>query len=186
MRRLIILSTVALVGVAAISCGGGISTPEYADRVETLVVDMIDRLDALDLEYAAADDIAEIRHYAHERVEARERMLAGLEDLEPPAALEELHREAVEIMSLLTRAERDLADRVDEADDLASVRALWNTPEGVAASEATMRAFLLCEAAQARFDRTRSADEFEDMPWIPPEMKDVIDVAFNCRITDRR
>lgn len=162
------------------------STAEYAGQVETLVVDMIDRLDELDLQYQSADELAEVRRYAHLRVEARERMLAGLEDLEPPSDLEPLHTEAVGIMSLLTEAEMAMARRVDESDEFISVPTLWNTPEGVAASEATMRAFLLCEAAQESFDRTRAAEEFEDVPWIPPDMKNVIDVAFGCQFTDRR
>lgn len=186
MRRLVIVSVLALLGALAASCGGGMSTPEYADRVETLVVEMLDRLDGLDRDYTSAKDLAEVRHYAHERVEAREEMLEALEALEPPPALEELHEEAVAIMALLTRAESDLAERVDESDEFISVVDLWNTPEGYAASEATLRAFLLCEAAQANFDRTRDAGEFQDVPWIPPAMTEVIDVAFGCHITDRR
>jgi hypothetical protein len=186
MRRLGILSLVALVGASAASCGGRMSTAEYADQVETLVVEMLDRLDGLDLEYAAASDIDEVRYYAHERVDARERMLEGLEDLEPPEALEALHEEAVGIMTLLTRAERAMADRADASDEFISVHDLWNTTEGKETSEATRRAFLLCEAAQTTFDRTQSAEEFEGVPWIPPDMKDVIDVAFGCHFTDRR
>lgn len=185
MRRIVILSMVALVGIATTSCGG-VSTAEYAEEVETLVVDMIDRLDELDLRYESADEVAEVRQYAHLRVAARERMLAGLEDLEPPDDLEALHAEAVGIMSLLTEAEMAMADRVDESDEFISVPTLWNTPEGVAASEATMRAFLLCEAAQADFDRTRAAEEFKDVPWIPSDMKEVIDVAFGCQFTERQ
>ncbi|HSJ70073.1 MAG TPA: hypothetical protein VLA29_00310 [Acidimicrobiia bacterium] len=186
MRRIVILSMVTLLGIATTSCGGRVSTAEYAEEVETLVRDMIDRLDELDLRYESADEVAEVRQYAHLRVAARERMLTGLEDLEPPGNLEALHTEAVGIMSLLTEAEMAMADRVDESDEFISVPTLWNTPEGVAASEATMRAFLLCEAAQADFDRTRAAEEFKDVPWIPSEMKEVIDVAFGCQFTDRQ
>ena len=43
----------------------------------------------------------------------------------------------------------------------------------------------ICDAAQASIDATQDRDAFSDTPWIPPEMKEVIEVTFKCRAEDR-
>ena len=40
--------------------------------------------------------------------------------------------------------------------------------------------YILCRATQAEFDATQDREGFGSVPWIPPEMKEVIQVAFGC------
>jgi hypothetical protein len=72
---------------------------------------------------------------------------------------------------------------LDSDSDIASIwdmKLIWDTPEGVAARAADERAIVLCDAAQETLDSTDSRSELEGVPWIPPEMKRIVRVAFGC------
>ena len=103
----------------------------------------------------------------------------------PPESVADLHVEAIEILQRVTDAEGVLAMKVESAESFSDVSDLWDSPEGLAARAADQRAILMCEAAQDTFDRTQAGAEFEDVPWIPAELKQVVDVAFGCRVEDR-
>ena len=167
------------------ACGGGPSLTDYAEDVETLVATMNARLDELDAETEGTQDLDEIQRYAQQRVAARSDFLAGMQDLEPPDDVAELHGTALEIMERVTDAESVLADRVMDLESASGIDAIWETPEGVAARAADAQAIALCQGAQAEFDQTVDRTEFEDVPWIPSEMKQVILVAFGCEADSR-
>lgn len=171
---------VLLVTILATGCGGGLSTVEYAEEVETLVTTMNARLDQLDAESDGTQDLDRIKRYATERVSARSDFVSGLADLEPPDDVEALHETALEIMERLTSAESVMADRVMQWESASDIDAIWETPEGVAARAADTQAVSLCLAAQAEFDQTGDRTELKDVPWIPAEMKAVVLVAFGC------
>jgi len=38
----------------------------------------------------------------------------------------------------------------------------------------------LCQSAQSTFDETAVREELGDVPWVPPEMKEVVIVTFGC------
>lgn len=180
MRR-----TVLAIAILIASCGGESSLSTYANDVETLATAMNATLDRLDEEHGSIGTLAEARDYAAARVAARRDFLAGMEGVEVPPSVFELHDEAIEIIRLVTNSESAMAARVESAGSLDELGNVWDTPEGVAAREADDRLILLCEAAQDTFDKTASGGELEDVPWIPQEMKQVIQVAFGCRAEDR-
>jgi hypothetical protein len=184
-RRLLPVSLLIAVALVVASCGGSMSMGEYAEAVETLVVTQNARLDALDAQYGPSTDLNEIRTFARERVAARQRLVDGLEALDPPDTVADLHAEAISILRDLTAAEAAMAELVEEADDIESISNLWSSPEGVVARQADERAIRICEAAEASFDRSRPAAELEGVPWVPPELQEVINVTFGCRASDR-
>jgi hypothetical protein len=67
----------------------------------------------------------------------------------------------------------------------AGIDAIWETPEGVAARAADDQAIALCRAAEAEINSTEERSAFEDVPWIPPEMKEIVRVAFGCDAESR-
>lgn len=181
MKASLVLAAVLCLLVQA--CSSGVSLTDYAEQVETLVTTQNARLDALDAEVEGTQDLDQVKRYAQERVEARSELLDGLRNLVPPEEVAELHTAALEIIGRLTEAESVLAERVQGMETSAGIDAIWDTPEGVAARAADEQAIALCLAAQAEFDEDRSA--FEDVPWIPPEMKEIVRVALGCDAESR-
>ena len=186
MRRIVISMFLFLLVAATAACSSAPTLSEYGEELEALVVTQNARLDELDAQVSGSASPDEDRTYARERMLARRTLIAGLEDLSPPDSIADLHAEAIEILVRLADAEAVLADKVESAESVASVDDLWNTPEGVAARTADERAILICEAAEGTFDRTKAGAEFEDVPWIPAELKEVVDVVLGCRAEERR
>jgi len=168
------------IAILVSSCASEISLPEYAEEVEALVTTMNARLDELDAELANTADLNSIKEYARERVEARTVFLSGMKELDAPEAVVDLHTEAISIMGRVVETEGTLSDMVQGLDSVSDIDSIWDTPEGVAARTADERAIVLCEAAQETLDSTESGSELEGVPWIPPEMKQIVRVAFGC------
>jgi len=169
-----------VISVLGSSCASEMSLPEYAEEVEALVTTMNARLDELDAELVDAADLNSVKEYARERVEARTVFLSGMKELDAPESVVDLHTEAISIMSRVVETEGTLSDMVQDLDSVSDADSIWNTPEGVAARTADERAVVLCEAAQETLDSTDSGSELEGVPWIPPEMKRIVRVAFGC------
>lgn len=116
---------------------------------------------------------------------ARKSLLQDLAALEPPEALADLHATAVTIMGRLADAESALADRVMAMDTVATLDAVWATPEGRAARAADAEAIQLCVAPEDELDMTEERAAIEGVPWVPTEMRATVRVAFGCDSGDR-
>jgi hypothetical protein len=181
---------VLVVGVVVLAllmnaCSAQPSVVDYAEEVEALVVTMNARLDGLDADLEQSWDLDHLHTYAEQRVAARSALIDGLGSLVPPGEVAELHETALEILKRVTVAEVAMADRIMTWTSESDIEPIWETPEGVAARTADADAIAMCLAAQAEFDQTAGRAEFENAPWIPPEMKEVILVAFGCEAKDR-
>lgn len=178
----------ALVGLLALlvpACSSGPSLTEYGAQVESLVAEMNGTLDRLDADVEAAPSLEATKRYARDRVAARDEFVEAMRALDSPQDATELHEAAVGIMGRLAQAEAALAEVVYSLESNVGIDEIWLTPEGVAARSADQAAIELCLAAQSEFDRTEMRAELGDVPWIPPEMKEVVIVAFNCLVDDR-
>ena len=167
------------------ACSSTPTVAEYAEDVEALVTTMNARLDELDVDIEGTQDLEAIRRYAEQRVLARNNFLIGLRALNAPDDVVELHDTALEIIGRVTAAETAMADLVMAWKSASDIEAIWETPEGIAARTADAQAVALCLAAQAEFDQTSDRAEFEGVPWIPSDMKEVILVAFGCEAEQR-
>jgi hypothetical protein len=167
------------------ACSSAPSVAEYAEDVETLVTAMNDRLDEIDAELPETPNLVEIKSYATERVAARTAFVDGLRALEPPEDVTDVHVTAIQIMERLTASESAMADQVLDWQSASDIEAVWETPQGIAARAADAQAVELCLAAQADFDQTAERAELEGVPWIPPDMKEVILVTFGCEAESR-
>ena len=177
---------VIVISMLGSSCASEMSLPEYAEEVEALVTTMNARLDELDAEFNDAEDLDDIKEYFRQRIESRTEFVSGMMELDAPEAVADLHGEAISIMGRVVETEGTLSDMVQDMDSVSDVASIWDidsiwdTPEGVAARSADERAVLLCEAAEETLDSTDSGSELEGVPWIPPEMKQIVRVAFGC------
>lgn len=182
MKRLVAVTLMSALAMSA--CGGGVSLTEYAAELESAVTEMNGRIDELDAELSETADLEQIRRYANERVAARYAFLGVLGELEPPSEVSDLHDTARNVMGRLADAESALADYINGLDSATGIVDFWATPLGVAARSADEESIDLCLAAQEELD-TRERSDLADVPWIPPELKEVVVVAFGC-IADER
>lgn len=162
------------------SCSSSMSLTEYATEGEALILDMNQQLNELYAEAQAADSLAGTQSYIAERVQLRYEFLDGLRELSPPDDAVELHEAAIAVIDRLASAEATLSERVQQLDTDISVDAIWALPEAEAAMAADAAAIELCRSAQSDLDRTQLREELGDVPWVPPQMKEVVLVAFRC------
>jgi hypothetical protein len=143
-------------------------------------------LDSLDpLVDDPSPNLDDWRAYASGRVALREEFVEGLALLEPPGQVQDLHDAVTDIITRLVAAETAMADEILSLEEGADLSNLWDSEAGRAALEIDAEAIALCKAAEAEFDATEDQAIFEDVPWIPPDMKEVIRVAFYCERSDR-
>jgi len=183
MRKLVIVVLVS--GLPVSACGSSLSLTEYAAELESAAAEMNGRLDDLDAELSGTSGLEQVKRYANERVAARYAFVDTLEELDPPAAVSDLHDSALGIMARLADAESALADYVKELPSPTDLDAVWSSPLGVAARSADEEAVALCLAAEAEFDSTEESAGFAVVPWIPPELKEIVTVAFGCIAEER-
>ena len=172
-----------LLAAVLVACGGGgrLSVSEYAAATESLVATLTSRFDALQAEWSSKVPTLEgAQSYFDSRIEIRQDLLGGLRALEPPVELADLHETAIDLFTKVNTAEEALAARVAGFRNAAEFEQMWETPEGQAAQAALEDVLALCGATQAEFDATTDREAFGDLPWVPPEMKEVIHVAYHC------
>jgi hypothetical protein len=175
IRYAAVFAAVLIVG----ACSSGPSRQEYGTSVEGLVTTMVDQLIEAGSLTDAEPTIENIQSFVDQRAAARRDFVKGFEALQPPPGGEELHDTTLRIMTHIAEAETTLAEVVAEGGALESFDALWETPEGQRVLEAEGEVIALCEAAQAAFDNAAEA-QLAGTVWIPPEMREVVEVAFRC------
>jgi hypothetical protein len=147
-----------------------------------LVTVMEERINTLDTEWDSQTTTVErARTYWDRRLAARVEALEGLQALDPPSEITELHRTGLDLFTRLTTAEEALALRVASFETATEPGQWWNTAEGdtVRAVDEEIDAF--CRIFQARYDATIERTGLADVPWIPPEMKEVVQIDIGCR-----
>lgn len=163
------------------ACGGSLSLAEYGEQVETLVAELNGEVDALDAQREARDPSVEGEiEYWESRAAARKQFQDGLDALDPPNDLAEMHDLALDIMRRYTAAEEAVAAKARDLEDLAGIAALWASAEITAWAAVDEESRVICLIAQQELDETEQRAEFDDLPWIPGEMKETVQVAFGC------
>lgn len=173
---------VACLFLVIASCGGGrMSLAEYGEQSEVLTVDVIERLYAADAEWESQPPSLErAQAYWDTRLTARTEFLEGIKGFNPPQDLAEFHQGAVDLVTRLVAAEQAMADQAATYETVTDHWQWWDTPEGQTARALDNEIIAICHVAQAEFDATEDREEFRDTPWVPPELKEVIRVAFSC------
>jgi hypothetical protein len=169
--------------VILLACGGRgrLSVSEYADEIEQLIATLASRFDALEAEWSTQEPTIEgAQSYWESRLAVRADLLDAVRALNPPDELIDLNETALGLFTRVSDAEIALAARVATYDDAAELEGMWDTPEGQVALAALEDVYILCRATQAEFDATKDREAFGSVPWIPPEMKEIIQVAFGC------
>ena len=174
--------TVAALALAVAGCGSGeLSLTEYATEVETLVTEMEVQFATIDTEWESQPPSVErARAYWDERLQVRSDFLDGVRALDPPEGVADMHLESIELFERMTDADVTLRAGVDEYDTISEHWQWVDTPEGRAADAVLEDVFAFCRASQEEFDATEEREDFDDTPWLPADMKEIVRVAFGC------
>jgi hypothetical protein len=169
-------------GLLLASCGGGnLSLAEYNTEGLALGAAMEERIYVLDVEWnSQTATVEDVRTYWDQRIEAYETALEGFEALEPAGEAAELHRTGMELFTRLVAAESALATRVTSSDTVTTPEQWWDTAEGEAVGVVEEEIYSFCLVFQAMYDRTVERIALSDVPWIPADLKEVVQVDIGC------
>jgi len=168
--------------VVLAACGGGTLTPsEYAEQAERLVAEMTSQFASLDAEWESqVPTVDGARDYWERRLEIRTEFLEGVRDLKASEGVAAQHEAALDVFERITAADEALAARAATFDSVTEHWQWVDTPEGQAAEAVLEDVYAFCRASQDEFDATAGRESLEDVPWVPPDMKQAIKVAFGC------
>jgi hypothetical protein len=179
VRRISVGLCLSLVVVACSSEDltlGGYSTQGQA--ITMVMEERIQALDSgLDFQTASTDDVDD---YWDRRVDARVDALEGLQDLNPPATIADLHEQGMDLFSDLVEGEKAMAVRMALFDAVTEPSQWWDTAEGKSVQAVNEQIFVLCNQFQVMYDATVASVVLSDTPWIPDRMKEVVQIDIGC------
>lgn len=181
-KRRIALAACLVIVVASCSGTEELTLTEYAEEVEGLTTTMYRTLDDLTI---TAEDGSEVpvedAQAVYDGAAAAFRQLRdGLQAIEPPDGVADLHAASIDIMNRFTAAQEAFARRAEDYKTADDWDLLYETPEALAVDAVQGEMIAFCQARQAEFDSTADREVFADVPWIPPEMQEVVTVLFGC------
>ncbi len=181
-------SAPALLGIALLlgGCGGGeMSMTEYGERTDAAATEASQRAEELFADAVwTADATPRQLQGLLERglLEIRIPLQESVEGIDPPAQIADLHDLMWDWHSDFISVEQALVARVGEAEDsVEGWTALSESPQVAAYRSAIAEGKQICDSFQARLDATAAAGAFADTPWIPSEMKEVVEAALGCQ-----
>jgi galactose mutarotase-like enzyme len=163
-------------------CGGGeMSLTEYVDGLEAIGDRAIPQTDALQAEFSqlpepATDDL-KVMLEGHMAIftEALEASAA----LDPPTKVADLHRLIFEWEATMLQASEALAIRAATTADWEQV---LQSAEADSYAAALAEGSAVCSEFQAKLDATADRGAFADTPWIPGELKEVVEAFLRCEL----
>jgi hypothetical protein len=168
--------------LVATACGGDdLTLSEYNEQGMTLVIAMEEQLSALDAEWDSHEPTVErARSYWNSRIDARDEALEGLEALKAPDGLADLLGHGLGLFTEQITAEKALAARVISFDTVTGPEQWWGTTEGKAVQALDEEINAFCQVVQARYDATIERVILSDVPWIPSDMKEMVQIDIGC------
>ncbi len=164
--------------VVASGCGGGdMSLSEYVDEMNTIGARVAQQSDVV---FAEAEQIAtpsDVNAWMERVRPLRIEVLEGFEGLDPPEEVADLHRLISDWMAKIILAEEALAAR---ASAVVGWEEFSQSSEAAAYRAALAEGKTVCTDFQAKLDATAARGVFADTPWIPSDLKEVVDAALGC------
>lgn len=168
-----------LVVALAAGCGGEEPTlTGYSETLNALAADLAADLDVLD-ERMDVDDatVEDAREVITEGVALREQFNDEIDDVVPPALLEDFHNEFLEAHGRVIEAQAAWGIAATSAEGLDHLAA---SPEAQEFRLEIAEVVGLCVELQARLDDAAERQEIAGTPWLPTEMKDVVELLLDC------
>lgn len=179
LRSVLIL---ALLVIVPSSCDGNnrLSLTDYVERVNTMAADGRAQAERLYLDYEAltAPAVDDLATMLDQVLAIRVAVQKEFVDLgEPPDQIAELHAAIVDWQAAAIDVERALAARAGQVSSWAE---LERSAELAAYNAKGAEGLVVCRELQEKLDATEARVVFADTPWIPGEMKEVVDAVLGC------
>lgn len=185
--RLALGGLVVAVAMVAAGCGGAeMSLTEYVDRLNTLSEKATARGEAIITTGTGAVLVAEGQTFLEYTPNDLQLALEAAGEIElefleaaggmnPPAALADLHRLWFNTEFTAAReAVASRAGRVASWEELSATQEMADYRVALAADKQ------VCLDFQSRLDATADLGVFEDVPWLPSELGEVVEAALGC------
>lgn len=173
-----------LVGLALMllltACGGSeLAMSEYGDRLNEIVGTYGTEAEAAWVEFLAVSDPAleDLRTLFDHDVAIRLGVEEAFMDLDPPGEIADIHDPLVEWLVSLTDAEEELVNRIAEIDSLDE---FLDSAEYRAFEETLIGGADVCNELQSELDATAARGVFAETPWMPSDLKEVVDAVIGC------
>lgn len=165
-------------------CGGGaLSLTEYTEQinaVETRASERGERIaeETEDIVDFTPQDLQEVLEKARViRIEVKE----ATDGIEPPEQVADIHSLVFDWHTEFIGIEEALAARAGTTPDTAAGwTELSDSPEMAAYRAAIAEGKQVCIDFQGRLDATEERGVFADTPWLPAEMKEVVERVLGC------
>jgi len=158
---------------------------EYGERIDALAIEAGQRAEEL---FADAPPITDVTprmlqtRLERGLLEIRIPLQEAVDGIDPPAQIADLHDLMWDWHSDFISVEEALGARMGEAEDSdEGWTALSESPEMAAYRSAIAEGKQICDGFQARLDATAAGGVFADTPWIPSEMKEVVEAVLGCQ-----
>jgi len=166
-------------------CGGGeMSLTEYVDVINAAAAKASDRATQLTAQGVLAEDLTppEVQAGLHRALEEIRIPLQGtVDDVEPPEEVAHLHSLLWSWHAEFIRTETALAAQFGVTPDTEEGwTTLSDSPEMAAYRASIAEGKQVCIDFQAQLDATAERGVFEDVPWLPSELSEVVTAALGC------
>jgi len=165
-------------------CGGGeMSLTEYTERINAAEVraseqgqELADKTEEI-VDFTPQDLQAVLEQARVIRIEVDE----AVDQIEPPEQISDIHNLIFDWHEEFITIEEALAVRAGTTPHTAAGwMELSDSPEMAAYREAIAEGKQVCVDFQSRLDATEERGVFTDTPWIPGEMKEVVERVLGC------
>ena len=165
------------VGLLLVGCGGGLSLTEYVDRQNTIGDRTNPRAEALIAELERSTTPRDVNATMERMVALRIESVEATEALDPPEQIADLHQLFAGWEARLLPIEEALTFRAGTA---AGWEEFFQSAELADYRAALVEGKQVCIEFQTKLDATAMRGVFDDTPWIPGELKEVVEARLGC------
>jgi hypothetical protein len=179
-----IASSALCLGLLLCSCGASeMSLTEYTERINAAEIRASQQGGALAAEAGEVVDFTpqDLQAVLEQARVIRIEVDEAVDQIEPPEQISDLHNLVFEWHEEFITIEEALAVRAGTTPHTAAGwTELSESPEMAAYRQAIAEGKQVCIDFQSRLDATEERGVFTDTPWIPGEMKEVVERVLGC------
>lgn len=179
MRTRITLGGLSIM-LALAACGSDqLSLPKYVDELNVTIEDGRDQIEPLYSEFLSSGEptLEGMRSLLDQEVAIRAEIQDEFAQLKAPDQVAELHNALVNWHGEMIEAQKLLGSRAASATTWSEFEQSAEFRNFDAVMEEGLEG---CLEFQAQLDATEARGVFSDTPWIPGELKEVVDAALGC------
>jgi hypothetical protein len=165
-------------------CGGGeMSLTEYTERINAIEVRASQQGEELAAEAEQISDFTpqDLQAVLEQAKEIRVGVEEATDDIEPPEQIADIHHLVFDWHTEFIPIEEALATRAGTAPHTdAGWEELSGSPEMATYRASIAEGKRVCTDFQAELDASEERGVFADTPWIPGEMKEIVERVLGC------